>query len=154
MGCPVDAKQAMHVTYLPDALADGLTLVVNCPIDRLERQGARMTGVKGRAHLPAAGRAAGQEVTVAAKTVVVSAGAINSPALLLRSGIDAKGRVGRRTFLHPVIGILGRYEDPVLGFMERLNRWRVTSSLNPNPVVSVSSLRRRLFIRCSPPRCS
>ena len=116
MGCPVDAKQAMHVTYLPDALADGLTLVVNCPVDRLERQGARMTGVKGRAHLPAAGRAAGQEVTVAAKTVVVSAGAINSPALLLRSGIDAKGRVGRRTFLHPVIGILGRYEDPVLGF--------------------------------------
>ena len=39
MGCPVDAKQAMHVTYLPDALADGLTLVVNCPVDRLERQG-------------------------------------------------------------------------------------------------------------------
>ena len=69
MGCPVDAKQAMHVTYLPDALADGLTLVVNCPVDRLERQGARMTGVKGRAHLPAAGRAAGQAVTVAAKTV-------------------------------------------------------------------------------------
>ena len=36
------------------------TLVVNCPVDRLERQGARMTGVKGRAHLPAAGRAAGK----------------------------------------------------------------------------------------------
>jgi hypothetical protein len=48
--------------------------------------------------------------------VVVSGGAINSPGLLLRSGINPAGRVGLRTFLHPVVGMIGRYKDPVEGF--------------------------------------
>ena len=48
-----------------------------------------------------------------AKRFVVSGGAINSPALLLRSGIDAGGLVGTRTFLHPAIGSQAFYEDKI-----------------------------------------
>jgi len=42
------------------------------------------------------------KVRVTARHFVVAGGAINSPALLLRSGTpDPHGRLGRRTFLHP-----------------------------------------------------
>jgi choline dehydrogenase-like flavoprotein len=45
----------------------------------------------------------GKTLTVQAKHYVVAGGAINSPALLLRSGIaNESGLLGKRTFLHPV----------------------------------------------------
>ena len=59
---------------------------------------------------------AGPAVSVDAKVVVAAGGAINSPALLLRSGLDAKGRVGRRTWLHPVVGVTGQYTEAINGF--------------------------------------
>jgi len=116
MGCPVDGKQAMHVTYIPDAIQAGMNLVVNCPIDRLVHEGSKVTAVVGQAQANADSEPLGQAVTIRAETVVVSGGALNSPALLLRSGLNSNGRVGKRTFLHPVIGILGKYADPVQGF--------------------------------------
>ena len=116
MGCPVDAKQGMHLTYLPDALEAGMTLIVNSPVQRLVREGAKATSIVARAHHPNAATPVGHDIIVRAQTIVVSGGALNSPALLLRSGLNANGRVGKRTFLHPVIGVLGRYKEPVQGF--------------------------------------
>ena len=55
----------------------------------------------------------GAKVTVRAKVFVSSAGAINSPALLLRSGINDNGQVGKRTLLHPVCSIPGKYPEPI-----------------------------------------
>ena len=45
-----------------------------------------------------------------------SAGAINGPALFLRSGLNNNGLVGTRTFLHPVIGISARFKEQINGF--------------------------------------
>src|SRR5262249_17135273 len=50
------------------------------------------------------------------KRVVLSAGAMGSPAILLRSGYTGDGLVGRRTFLHPVVAQMGVYTQPVAGF--------------------------------------
>jgi choline dehydrogenase-like flavoprotein len=58
----------------------------------------------------------GKTARVRARTFVVSGGAINSPALLLRSGLDAGGLVGRRTFLHPVIASIAEYDEPIEAF--------------------------------------
>jgi len=49
--------------------------------------------------------------------MVLSAGAINGPELLLRSEIDPSGRTGRRTFLHPVVASIGI-------FPHRVEAWR------------------------------
>src|SRR5260370_30557217 len=57
----------------------------------------------------------GRTVRVAPKAVVVSGGALNSPALLLRSGI-AQGPVGKKTWLHPVVAVGAFYKDRVEGF--------------------------------------
>ena len=116
MGCPVEAKQAMEPTYLADALASGATLVTDCAVQSLVLDGDKVTEAVGRLHHESSEKERPYRVRVRAKRFVVAGGALNSPALLLASGIDGQGRVGRRTFLHPVIGIGGRYEEPVNGF--------------------------------------
>ena len=46
----------------------------------------------------------------------VCGGALNSPALLLRSGLDAGGRVGKRTWLHPVVLMMALFDEKVEAF--------------------------------------
>jgi len=49
--------------------------------------------------------------------VVLAGGAINTPALLLRSGLQGgNGRTGRRTFLHPTIATVAMFKEPVAGY--------------------------------------
>jgi choline dehydrogenase-like flavoprotein len=59
----------------------------------------------------------GINVVVKPRFVVVSGGAINSPALLLRSAApDPHGVLGARTFLHPVTGVVGVFDDKIEGW--------------------------------------
>ena len=105
MGCPVDAKQSMLITYLPDAVAKGATrraALPRRPAERRGRQGRRASSAASSA--PTAGPPTGQKASrVKAQRFVLSAGAIGTPAHALRSGLGG-GMVGRRTFLHPVVG--------------------------------------------------
>ena len=109
VGCPVDGKQGMHVTYLPDAVEGGLRLYSDVEVDTLTMRDGRATGAVGRVRAPGSRATTGRAVQVQAKVVALCGGAINSPALLLRSGLNPNGRVGLRTFIHPVIGVAGVY---------------------------------------------
>lgn len=104
MGCPTNAKQSMLLTTVPVALAAGAILVTRTRAERLvfERERARILECRG---LDAAGIHPGpRRVSVRAKHFVLAAGAIGSPALLLRSEApDPHGVLGRRTFLHPTV---------------------------------------------------
>src|SRR6516162_11119955 len=92
-GCPTGAKRSMLVTSVPRALAFGARLYADCRVDRITRAGRRVTGVTG--HF-----ARGPRLTVRAGRVVVAAGAIQTPALLARSGLH-HGQLGRNLSLHP-----------------------------------------------------
>lgn len=115
MGCPFDAKQAMHVTYIPDALAAGAKVFANAKVERLERDGNRIRAAHAVVLDPVTEKPTGRTIQVKAPIVVVSGGAINSPRLLLRSGIT-EGNVGRRTFFHPVVASTGLMPHAVEGF--------------------------------------
>ena len=116
MGCPVNGKQSMHLTYLPDAVHAGARIFANTQAERLVMEGRRVAAVRCSVRDEYTGRDTGVKVTIRPKITVCSGGAINSPALLLRSGLNKNGRVGRRTFLHPVIGIASFYDEPVYPF--------------------------------------
>jgi choline dehydrogenase-like flavoprotein len=113
LGCPVDAKQGMLVTVLPDAVEAGLDLYANTSARTLEWTGRRVTTVYAEVLDPVKNRPTGVKVRVRPKLVVVSGGAINSPGLLMRSGLDAEGRVGQRTWLHPVMIMMGLFDREV-----------------------------------------
>ena len=105
MGCPTNAKQSMLVTTIPFALDHGATLLVETRAEKLVFEGNRVTGLQCVAVKPNAAPVEAGKVatTIVAKHFVLAGGAINSPALLLRSKApDPHKRLGTRTFLHPV----------------------------------------------------
>ena len=116
MGCPIDAKQSMLATLIPDAVEKGLTVLANCTAQRLRVEGRRVTAVEVEVLDAESRRPSGKSLTVRPKVTAVCCGALNSPALLLRSGLTGNGRVGNRTFLHPVVITAAEFEEPVEAF--------------------------------------
>jgi choline dehydrogenase-like flavoprotein len=105
MGCPTNAKQSMLVTAIPAALARGAILVSRARAERLIFKTGSRSAVDSLECVSVLGKgydAGAVKVHVKAKHFVVAGGAINSPALLMRSNApDPYVRLGHRTFLHP-----------------------------------------------------
>ena len=115
MGCPVDAKQSAALTYLPDAIAKGATVHADCRARRIEWNGKRAQAVVAEVLHPGTQEQTGRIVRVEPRAVVVSCGALNSPALLLRSAID-QGPVGKKTWLHPTVAMAAMYPQAIEAF--------------------------------------
>src|SRR5262249_4207328 len=109
------AKQSAALTYLPDAVARGATVHADCRVRRIEWSGKRATAVVGEVLHPGTQEQIGRTVRVEPRIVIVSAGALNSPALLLRSGL-AQGPVGKKTWLHPAVAVVAMYREAIEGF--------------------------------------
>ncbi len=104
MGCPTNAKQSMLVTTLPAALDRGATLVTLARVRRVTARSGQVRALEAHGLDPGGARDRRTRVIVRAKHYVLAAGAIGSPAILLRSGVPDPWRlVGARTFLHPTL---------------------------------------------------
>lgn len=116
-GCPVNAKQSMLVTSLPAALEHGAVLIHSLRIERLAHNNQRVTAVHGQAMNATFSHAEGPRLQFSAPWIIVAGGAINSPALLLRSfAPNPYATLGKRTFLHPVVMSLATFAEPINGF--------------------------------------
>ncbi|MCE9687003.1 GMC family oxidoreductase [Shewanella sp. AS16] len=101
MGCPVNAKQSMLVTCIPAALQAGAQLLSGVRVVKIEQHKDKVYALKAEA-LDSAGKPSGVTLMFKARHYILSAGAIHTPALLLRSGaVDPHELLGKRTFLHP-----------------------------------------------------
>ncbi len=116
LGCPVDAKQSMLVTVLPDAVEKGLTIYANTSARVLDWDGRKVTAVRAEVIDGATRKPTGVKVVVKPKVTVVSGGAINSPGLLMRSQLTSEGRVGEKTWFHPVLMMMAEFEHEVNAF--------------------------------------
>jgi len=108
-GCRHNAKNSTAKTYLADAVAAGARIVVHCDVERVLREGGRAAGVVGHVR-NADGRTV--SLTVRAHVVIAAAGAIHTPALLVRSGL-ANPHIGRNLHLHPVTAVGGFFAERV-----------------------------------------
>jgi choline dehydrogenase-like flavoprotein len=135
MGCPTNAKQSMLVTTVPAALDRGATLLVQTRAQRLnfvDGRAASVTCVPLEVN-GAPGKAA--PVQVVARHFVVAGGAINSPALLLRSGTpDPHRLLGRRTFLHPVVLSTAAFDEAIEGWRGAPMTFYTDHFLNLGPI--------------------
>lgn len=102
-GCPVGAKQSTMRVYLEDAAKLGARLVAGGNISRVVIEEGRATGVVGSV--------GDHEIRIEARAVVVAAGAIETPALLLRSGLG--GEVGKNLRLHPGTATWAVFDEEV-----------------------------------------
>ncbi len=117
MGCPTNAKQSMLLTALPAALERGARLVHRARVEAVEWQGRSASGVRVAALGPDGVTPTGRTLHIRADQVVLAGGAINTPALLLKSRVpDAGGRIGRATCLHPTLVSGAVFATPVRPF--------------------------------------
>jgi choline dehydrogenase-like flavoprotein len=115
-GCAVDAKMAMHVSELPRAVAAGARIRSGQRVTRVLVDGGRAVGVKCRG---------GYEVR-ASRAVVLAAGALGTPELLLRQGLaNSSGEVGRHLHIHPACWVGAHYDEPVRGWDGVMQSWAV-----------------------------
>ncbi len=108
-GCRFGAKQDARRTFLRDAVNQEARILVQAHVHRVRHAAGQVTGAElevigadGRAHV----------VNVNCRAVVVAAGAIHSPALLIRSGLRNKN-IGANLYLHPTGAIFASYDEPV-----------------------------------------
>ncbi|MFT5441829.1 MAG: nucleoside-diphosphate-sugar epimerase/choline dehydrogenase-like flavoprotein [Myxococcota bacterium] len=99
------AKQSMYQTYIPRALRAGAKLLPNCKAKRLVLEGNRVVAVEAQIETEQGRRT----WRIQAEMIFVCCGAIQSPALLRRSGITKN--VGDNLRIHPMIKAAGLFED-------------------------------------------
>lgn len=117
MGCPTNAKQSMLVTTIPFALQHGAQLFYRARAEQFAFDGTNITALRVRALQADGITPSAHTITVHARHYVLAAGAIGSPAVLLRSGLpDPYGRVGKCTFLHPTLISAAVMPEAVNGF--------------------------------------
>ena len=112
-GCRHGGKQSTAVTFLCDAQQLGNTTIIpNCRVTRVTYDRSRVTGVRAVARDADSTMGTEFQVTVRAPIVVVSAGGLETPALLLRSGLKTPA-LGKNLYLHPTSAVIGVYADIV-----------------------------------------
>ena len=117
MGCPTNAKQSMLVTTLPAALERGATLVHRARVVSLDIRADRVVTCEARGVERNGAPPLAHPLRVRARHFVLAAGAIGTPAVLLRAQApDPHLLLGRRTFLHPTLVSGATMPHPVAGY--------------------------------------
>jgi choline dehydrogenase-like flavoprotein len=108
IGCVFDTKQSALSTYVPWAERHGARVLADTEVDRIETRGGRAVALHVRT-----GRSR-EASRIVAKQVVVAAGAINSSALLLKSGI--RKNVGDRVSFNAGSMMVAEFDDALDGY--------------------------------------
>lgn len=119
LGCPNQAKQGTNRVQMPRAERQGVEVVTRCEVERLDGP-----AVMARVHpVPPGGKGEPSpwkpgDYRIRARIVVVSAGAIHSPALLLRSRLPAPlPRLGHGFTCHPALILAADHERSITNFV-------------------------------------
>ncbi len=115
-GCPTEAKQAMHLTYLPQAVLKGAKVFAHCRVEqifpRLEH-GGEVVGV----FIDPATGARKRTIRVDAKVVILAAGTLQTPYLLRKNHIEIfNHHIGRHMTIHPTGKVIAFFDQEVRGW--------------------------------------
>lgn len=106
------SRQSTVNTYLEDAQERGARILVRSRADRIVVCGGRAAGVEATC---TASDGTTRRFSVKAASVVAACGALETPALLLRSGIGG-ANAGANLHLHPTLAVTGLYADDQRGW--------------------------------------
>lgn len=118
-GCALDAKQATHVSELPRAADAGCLVRSGAKVEEVIVERGRAAGVRCRTD-------AGAPYEVRARAVIVAAGAIGTPQLLLSQGLaGSSGALGRHLRIHPACWVGACFAEEVRGWDGVMQSWYV-----------------------------
>ncbi|MFJ6653950.1 GMC family oxidoreductase [Microbacterium sp. NPDC091313] len=109
-GCRNGAKASTANTYLPSAVASGAEIRVEAMVHGIERDASgRVTAVVYRQ--------GGVDHRQRCRSLVLAAGGVETPRLLLHTGLaNDSGQVGRNFLAHGATQVWGRFDEPVRGY--------------------------------------
>lgn len=150
-GCPTGAKQSTLVSYLPRASSFGAEVWSDCRVDRVLFEGDRAVGVEGRTTVPEGADEAlpTRPIRIHARHVVVAGGAVQTPALLHRSGV-ASPALGRNLALHPGLAVAAVFDEPVLGWHGAHQAYQVREFEDDGIVMAAVNIPPSLVARSMP----
>jgi choline dehydrogenase-like flavoprotein len=128
-GCRLDAKRAMHVSYLPRAVAAGARVRAGVEVRRIAFERGRAVGLEcvARPQAESNGGPARYLQVRARQAVVLAGGAFGTPELLLRSGFRSpSGQLGRNLRIHPACWVGARFDEEVRGWDGVMQSYAVT----------------------------
>lgn len=147
-GCPTGAKRSALVSYLPRARYFGARVFAECRVDKILVKGRTALGVEGV--VVADDERTMYRFTVRARRVVIAGGAMQTPALLLRSHIKSPSkRIGHNLALHPNIKLNALFDRDILGWQgvhqhyqvrEFFEEGFVMAAVNMPPAITAMSL--------------
>ncbi|KAB2969233.1 GMC family oxidoreductase [Zoogloea sp.] len=115
-GCVSDRKQSMLVTYLPWAVEKGATIHADTRVVQVLADKGVASGVLAEVIDPASGRKKA-DLRVDAPIVILAAGPVQTPVLLLRSGLaNSSGQVGKNFACHPTLSLTAEFDKHVDDF--------------------------------------
>ena len=111
-GCKTERKQSMLVTYLPWAAAHGAQIYADTRVEKIVTREGKASGVE--AIITRHDGTVAATLSVSAPRVILAAGAVQTPLLLLKSGLaNRSGQVGKNFACHPSLYVPARYPEPV-----------------------------------------
>lgn len=140
LGCTYNVKQSAAVTFVPLATRSGATLLTDARVDHVVTEAGRATAVEGT--LLDEARQPRGTFRIDADVVVISGGAIHTPYLLLRSGIDdPSGHLGGNLWTHPGTPVCGWYPGRHVANYEGIKQGyyigEFSDVLNGNPIGAI-----------------
>ena len=116
LGCPSGGKRATFLNYIPMASHFGAKVFCDARVDRIVVKDGAAVGVEG-VILDHEAKKPRLKFSVSAKLVVLAAGAVYSPLLLLKNGLaNSSGEVGKNLRLHPAIRVYALMDEEVNGW--------------------------------------
>lgn len=135
-GCPTDAKQAMHLSYLPRAVRHGAVIYARTRARWILVDEDRVTGVMATGH--GSDGAGSAEVMINARAVVVACGAIGTPLFLQKNRLGLPA-VGRHLRIHPAVGLAGWFSDEVFGWRGTMQQYYIDALFDSHDVMIEST---------------
>ncbi len=111
-GCKKNKKQSMNVTFIPQLLQKGGTVISCAPVQKILFEKNKASAVVGNFRHPLTKKAGAKFFIRARKAAIVAASATHSPALLQRSGLKHPA-LGQGFMAHPGGAVMGLYDNKV-----------------------------------------
>lgn len=125
-GCTYNRKQSQLVTNVPRVLKNGGDIYTQCDVRGVLTENGRAVGVVAQVIDHPSRKPLGPKVTVRAKTVILAAGALNTPVILLRSGLaNRSGQVGKTLYCNPGLVTYGLTDDDIVMYRGVPNAYTV-----------------------------
>jgi len=112
LGCPEDAKRAMHITYVPLALKYGARFYTYARAEKIIRRGDGFC-IKGIV----SENGKKKDITIYSKIVGIAGGTIFSPQILKNSGIGKESAfLGKNLHIHPAVRVCAVFDEEIRGW--------------------------------------